>query len=322
MVGVDDLISEVRRYYGPCEGNMYSEECHPHTRFFLLFSGGRDSALATYVFLEALSSEPDLEFHVVYVDHEVDFPWMRLLAYRSLAFFSSQYGVGVHVVMPSERFWDFVFRRRYLFPTPEKRWYVRHLVVKPLREFFNKYLREDSLNYDAVVMGSRYEDASSKRIRPVEGVLNWGTHNVTGLHAVFPIAGLSTEQVRSLVAETPLSAYNDYYPLRYGSKPGCWVYLSDSTFAYLRFAASAGLPASVELEDYVSTVARMQADESNLGLRRRRWNDVALDLLRERTVDLYTVLSDMYPGLYTSDDVNYIRTVRLISESSGESILS
>jgi len=241
----------------------------------------------------------------------MDFPWITALALRALEFFEREYGAYVHFVSPSERFWDFVFRRRYLFPTPEKRWYVRHLVVKPLREYFNKYLGPSSLNYDAVVMGSRYEDSSSKNIKPVEGILNWGTHNVTGLHAVFPIAGLSSEQVRKLISETPFSVYNDYYPARGGAKPGFWAYLSDSVLAYHRFATRLDLPAAFRLYSYVSEVMRMQRDSSYLGPQRRRWNDHALSLLHQHTVDLYTVLVDLYPGLYTSADLTYLQIFKL-----------
>ena len=298
-----DIVSDIRRYYGPCEGVSDYSDCHPHVRYFLLFSGGRDSFLSTYAFLEALSEFDDLEFYIVYVDHFMDYPWMRSLAFRALEFFESHYNVRVHFVTPSETFWSFIFRRRYLFPTPEKRWYVRHLVVKPLREFFNRYIGPSSLNYDAVVMGSRYEDSSSKDIKPVTGILNWGIHNVTGLHAVFPIAGLTFSQVRDLVFQTPLSDYNLYYPLS-GGKPGFWPYLAGSNLSYLSFARKLGLPASQDLYDFVDFVSALQRNPASFGQGYRRWNNLALLDIFDFARSVYRSLSDAYPGLYSGEEVN------------------
>lgn len=304
MVNVYDLVSEFRERYGPSVGSQN------YSRFFILFSGGRDSFLSSYVVLEALRDESDVEVHVVFVDHFMDFPWMSALAFRALEFFESRYSARVHFVYPSARFWSFVFGKRYLFPVPDKRWHVRHLVIKPLIDFFDKYLDEKSLSTDAVVMGSRYEDSSSKNIKPSGGILNWGVHNITGLHAVFPIAGLSTQQVRDLVNQTPFSVYNDYYPVRGVGKPGFWAYLSDRTLAYHDFAVRSGFPCADKLRSFVIEVSRMQADPSYLGPRRRRWNDFAMSKLFDMVEDLYVYLSDRYAGLYSSKDITYIQALR------------
>lgn len=305
MLGVDlqGLISEVRK---GAEELVFSR-VPGASRFFILFSGGRDSFLASYAVLEALSSREDLDFYLIYVDHGMDFPWSLAVSVRALEFLSSEYSAPVHVLQPSEGFWDYVFVKRYLFPVPERRWYVKHLVVRPLREFFNRVLHPGSLSTDVVVMGSRCEDSSSRVSCDPGRVSNVGTHNVTGLLAFFPVAGLSVARVRELVDESPFPAYNDFYPASGVGKPGFWAYLSDRTLAYHRFAVRAGFPCAEDLFSFVSVVSDMQADPAFLGPRRRRWNDRALARIADMAEDLYITLSDCYPGLYTSEDVRRVR---------------
>lgn len=268
------------------------------SRVWLLFSGGRDSYLVYRVLYDVKSYYP-FELNVVYVDHGMDAPWMRLLAYRALLRMSEVEWLWgrIHVLTPRCKFWGYIFEKRYRFPTPKNTWHIRHLIAKPLRDFLRG--RVDPQR-DLVVMGSRYEDSLSKRVKqgPLVGR---GTHNLTKLPAVFPVAGLKRYEVVKFISRTDIPEYNDYYPVKHG-RPGPWIFLHPDVFDYYDFSERLGLSGARELYDFMVTIREMQRDPSNFGPKGVRWSSAALHDIKVLVSNLYDRLSDYYPGLYTPDE--------------------
>lgn len=288
MVEWEDLV----------QGTLSLFREYNRSRVWLLFSGGRDSYLAYRVLFDVKSHYP-FELNIVYVDHGMDAPWMRLLAYRALSRMSRVEWLRgrIHVITPRCRFWGYIFEKRYRFPTPKNTWHIKHLIAKPLRSFLRSRINPSR---DLVVMGSRYEDSFSKHVK--EGPLvGRGVHNLTKLPAVFPVAGLKRHEVAEFISRSDMPEYNDYYPVKNG-RPGPWIFLHPDVFLYYRFSERLGFSGARELYGFMVSVRDMQLDPSNFGPKGVRWSSSALYDLKVLVSRVYERLSYYYPGLYTDDD--------------------
>jgi hypothetical protein len=108
-----------------------------YRRWFVMYSGGKDSTAALVLTLESLK-DTDARVEVLYCDTQLEIPTLHQFAREFLRFLATR-GVKTTVLTPDpeESFWVLVIGKGYPMPHNGFRWCTARLKVRPVERYIN-----------------------------------------------------------------------------------------------------------------------------------------------------------------------------------------
>jgi DNA sulfur modification protein DndC len=134
-----------------------------YRRWFVMYSGGKDSTAALVLTLEALK-DTDASVEVLYCDTQLEIPTLHQFAREFLRFLATQ-GVKTTVLTPSpeESFWVLVIGKGYPMPHNGFRWCTARLKVRPVERYMETVAEQESQGL--VVTGVRFGESDARDLR-------------------------------------------------------------------------------------------------------------------------------------------------------------
>ncbi len=180
------------------------------------YSGGKDSTLTAMVVIEAVSKLPiekrTKKIDILSTDTMVENPLIKNYIKRNINLIN-EYSLENHlnikatILHPSnnETFWTLLLGKGYPSPRQKFRWCTHRLKIKPMDEFINEVVKEDSTSV-VVVLGVRSQESNSRKQtienHTVEGKIlkKHATNNNAYVYA--PIEVLSNDDVWACLLNT------------------------------------------------------------------------------------------------------------------------
>jgi DNA sulfur modification protein DndC len=134
-----------------------------YRRWYVMYSGGKDSTAALVLTLEALK-DTDASVEVLYCDTQLEIPTLYQFAQEFLGFLATQ-GVKTTVLTPApeESFWVQVIGKGYPMPHNGFRWCTARLKVRPVERYMKTLARQESQGL--VVTGVRFGESDARDLR-------------------------------------------------------------------------------------------------------------------------------------------------------------
>jgi DNA sulfur modification protein DndC len=163
---IDDELHDGRRLDALIEGAQRA--CREmiqrgRTRWYVMYSGGKDSTAALVLTLEALK-DTDASVEVLYCDTQLEIPTLYQFAQEFLGFLATQ-GVKTTVLTPDpeESFWVQVIGKGYPMPHNGFRWCTARLKVRPVERYLKTLAQQESQGL--VVTGVRFGESDARDLR-------------------------------------------------------------------------------------------------------------------------------------------------------------
>jgi len=134
-----------------------------YRRWYVMYSGGKDSTAALVLTLEALK-DTDASVEVLYCDTQLEIPTLYQFAQEFLGFLATQ-GVKTTVLTPDpeESFWVQVVGKGYPMPHNGFRWCTARLKVRPVERYLKTLAQQESQGL--VVTGVRFGESDARDLR-------------------------------------------------------------------------------------------------------------------------------------------------------------
>jgi DNA sulfur modification protein DndC len=163
---IDDELHDGRRLDALIDGAQRA--CREmiqrgYRRWYVMYSGGKDSTAALVLTLEALK-DTDASVEVLYCDTQLEIPTLYQFAQEFLGFLATQ-GVKTTVLTPDpeESFWVQVIGKGYPMPHNGFRWCTARLKVRPVERYMKTLARQESQGL--VVTGVRFGESDARDLR-------------------------------------------------------------------------------------------------------------------------------------------------------------
>lgn len=173
------------------------------------YSGGKDSTLTAMVVIEAVSQLPiekrTKKIDILSTDTMVENPLIKNYIKRNIDLINeyskeNNLNINATILHPNnnETFWTLLLGKGYPSPRQKFRWCTHRLKIKPMDEFINEVVKDDSTSV-VVVLGVRSQESNSRRQsienHTVEGkILKKHTTN-NNAYVYAPIEVLSNDDV-------------------------------------------------------------------------------------------------------------------------------
>jgi DNA sulfur modification protein DndC len=134
-----------------------------YRRWYVMYSGGKDSTAALVLTLEALK-DTDAFIEVLYCDTQLEIPTLHQFAQEFLRFLAGR-GIKTTVLTPApeESFWVQVIGKGYPMPHNGFRWCTARLKVRPVERYMKTLARQESQGL--VVTGVRFGESDARDLR-------------------------------------------------------------------------------------------------------------------------------------------------------------
>jgi DNA sulfur modification protein DndC len=134
-----------------------------YRRWYVMYSGGKDSTTALVLTLEALKDK-DASVEVLYCDTRLEIPTLHQFAQEFLGFLATQ-GVKTTVLTPDpeDSFWVQVIGKGYPMPHNGFRWCTKRLKVRPVERYLEAHAHQGSQGL--VVTGVRFGESDARDLR-------------------------------------------------------------------------------------------------------------------------------------------------------------
>jgi DNA sulfur modification protein DndC len=134
-----------------------------YRRWYVMYSGGKDSTAALVLTLEALK-DTDASVEVLYCDTHLEIPTLYQFAQEFLGFLAA-HGVKTTVLTPEpeESFWVLVIGKGYPMPHNGFRWCTARLKVRPVERYMKTVAEQESQGL--VVTGVRFGESDARDLR-------------------------------------------------------------------------------------------------------------------------------------------------------------
>ena len=134
-----------------------------YRRWYVMYSGGKDSTAALVLTLEALK-DTDASVEVLYCNTQLEIPTLYQFAQEFLGFLATQ-GVKTTVLTPDpeESFWVQVIGKGYPMPHNGFRWCTARLKVRPVERYMETVAEQESQGL--VVTGVRFGESDARDLR-------------------------------------------------------------------------------------------------------------------------------------------------------------
>jgi DNA sulfur modification protein DndC len=134
-----------------------------YRRWYVMYSGGKDSTAALVLTLEALK-DTNACVEVLYCDTQLEIPTLHQFAKGFLQFLSNK-GVKTTVLTPDpeESFWVQIIGRGYPMPHNGFRWCTARLKVRPVERYLKTLAVQGSQGL--VVTGVRFGESDARDLR-------------------------------------------------------------------------------------------------------------------------------------------------------------
>jgi len=134
-----------------------------YNRWYVMYSGGKDSTAALVLTLEALK-DTDASVEVLYCDTQLEIPTLYQFAQEFIGFLATR-GVKTTVLTPDpeESFWVLVIGKGYPMPHNGFRWCTARLKVRPVERYMETVAEQESQGL--VVTGVRFGESDARDLR-------------------------------------------------------------------------------------------------------------------------------------------------------------
>ena len=163
---IDDELHDGRRLDALIDGAQRA--CREmiqrgYRRWYVMYSGGKDSTAALVLTLEALK-DTDASVEVLYCNTQLEIPTLYQFAQEFLGFLATQ-GVKTTVLTPDpeESFWVQVIGKGYPMPHNGFRWCTARLKVRPVERYLKTLAQQESQGL--VVTGVRFGESDARDLR-------------------------------------------------------------------------------------------------------------------------------------------------------------
>lgn len=164
---LDEELEDTRRLDAMIEGAQRAcramHEERGYRRWYVMYSGGKDSTATAVLCMEALRGT-DAHLEVIYCDTMLEIPTLHAHAMQFLSHLQSR-GVNTRILTRKEEdsFWVLLIGKGYVAPHRLFRWCTERLKIRPVQE----YLR--SLGHDPrevlIVTGVRFGESDARNLR-------------------------------------------------------------------------------------------------------------------------------------------------------------
>lgn len=134
-----------------------------YRRWYVMYSGGKDSTAALVLTLEALK-DADASVEVLYCDTQLEIPTLHQFAQEFLQFLAGR-GIKTTVLTPDpeESFWVQVIGKGYPMPHNGFRWCTARLKVRPVERYMKTLAQHEPQGL--VVTGVRFGESDARDLR-------------------------------------------------------------------------------------------------------------------------------------------------------------
>jgi len=134
-----------------------------YRRWYVMYSGGKDSTTASVIVLEALRGT-DASVEVLYCDTQLEIPTLYQFAQEFLGFLATQ-GVKTTVLKPDpeDSFWVQVIGKGYAMPNNRFRWCTERLKIRPVQRYLKTLAQQE--DQGLIVTGVRFGESDARDLR-------------------------------------------------------------------------------------------------------------------------------------------------------------